>query len=71
MTTPVPRRTKDMMALASDSDSDDDYNTPYRPQRSRGAAEDKKTSPAASSLQVPARGKENEPLPKMPPMEML
>jgi len=64
MTTPVPRRTKDMMALALDSDSEDDFNTPYRP-RSRQAAPapaEAKQQPVAS-FQIPARGKENEPYP--------
>ncbi|KAH8291748.1 hypothetical protein KR054_000098, partial [Drosophila jambulina] len=71
MTTPVPRRTKDMKALASDSDSEDEFNTPFRPQRSRGAAELKKPPAVASSLQIPARGKENEMHPPSRPMEML
>ncbi|KAH8374812.1 hypothetical protein KR200_006355, partial [Drosophila serrata] len=71
MTTPVPRRTKDMMALASDSDSENDFNTPFRPQRSRITAETKKPTAVASSLQIPARGKENEPHPPLRPMEML
>ncbi|XP_016960715.1 dual specificity protein kinase TTK [Drosophila biarmipes] len=70
MTTPVPRRTKDMMALALDSDSEDDFNTPYRP-RSRqapAAAAEAKQQPVAS-FQIPARGKENEPYPM--PMNVL
>ncbi|KAH8242581.1 hypothetical protein KR032_000279, partial [Drosophila birchii] len=70
MTTPVPRRTKDMMALASDSDSEDGFNTPFRPQRSRGA-EHKKPVAVASSLQIPSRGKENEPHPQKRPVEVL
>ncbi|XP_037710691.1 dual specificity protein kinase TTK [Drosophila subpulchrella] len=58
MTTPVPRRTKDMMALALDSDSEDDFNTPYRPRSAAQAIQ----QPVAS-FQIPARGKENEPYP--------
>ncbi|XP_039489798.1 dual specificity protein kinase TTK [Drosophila santomea] len=60
MTTPVPRRTKDMMALGLDSDSEDDFNTPYRPRQA--TAGERKQQPVAS-LQVQARGKENEPHP--------
>ncbi|EDV48692.1 dual specificity protein kinase TTK isoform X1 [Drosophila erecta] len=60
MTTPVPRRTKDMMALGLDSDSEDDFNTPYRPRQV--AAGERKQQPVAS-FQVPTRGKENEPHP--------
>ncbi|KAH8340763.1 hypothetical protein KR059_006561 [Drosophila kikkawai] len=71
MTTPVPRRTKDMMALASDSDTEDNYNTPFRPKSSRGAAEIKKPPVVASTLQKPARGKENEADPHLLHMEML
>ncbi|KMZ02956.1 dual specificity protein kinase TTK [Drosophila simulans] len=60
MTTPVPRRTKDMMALGLDSDSEDDFNTPYRPRQA--AAGERKQQPVAS-FQVQTRGKENEPHP--------
>ncbi|XP_017010743.2 dual specificity protein kinase TTK [Drosophila takahashii] len=62
MTTPVPRRTKDMMALALDSDSEDDFNTPYRPRSRQAAAAEGKQQPVAS-FQLPARGKENDPYP--------
>lgn len=66
MTTPVPRRTKDMMALGLDSDSEDDFNTPYRPRQA--AAGERKQQPVAS-FQVQTRGKENEPHPL--PINML
>ncbi|XP_016975757.1 dual specificity protein kinase TTK [Drosophila rhopaloa] len=69
MTTPVPRRTKDMVALGLDSDSEDDFNTPYRPQRSRPAAAGERKQQPVASFQIQARGKENEPHPV--PMDML
>ncbi|XP_017076572.2 dual specificity protein kinase TTK [Drosophila eugracilis] len=60
MTTPVPRRTKDMVALGLDSESEDDLNTPYRPRPA--TAGEVKQQPMAS-FQIMARGKENDPHP--------
>ncbi|EDW34549.1 GL21521 [Drosophila persimilis] len=48
MTTPVPRRIKDLLALGIDSDTDDDYNTPLKPHRSNIAAV-KNPRPAAAA----------------------
>ncbi|KAH8369423.1 hypothetical protein KR009_010541 [Drosophila setifemur] len=74
ITTPVPRRTKDLMALGLDLDSDEDSNTPFRPQRSQpreGATKEKGQLVSFSQLQERGRGKENEPHPNMMHREML
>ncbi|XP_017118960.1 probable serine/threonine-protein kinase mps1 [Drosophila elegans] len=71
MTTPVPRRTKDLVALGWASDSEDDFNTPYRPLRSRSAAEGEQKQQPVASFQVQARGKENEPHPQPTSLDML
>ncbi|XP_052846433.1 dual specificity protein kinase TTK [Drosophila gunungcola] len=71
MTTPVPRRTKDLVALGWASDSEDDFNTPYRPLRSRSAAEGEQKQQPVASIQIQARGKENEPHPQPTSLDML
>ncbi|XP_022215942.2 dual specificity protein kinase Ttk isoform X1 [Drosophila obscura] len=55
MSTPVPRRTKDLLALGIDSDTDDDYNSPLKPHRSQAAAA-KNHRPAAAAASAFGQG---------------
>ncbi|BFF89333.1 dual specificity protein kinase TTK [Drosophila madeirensis] len=68
MTTPVPRRIKDLLALGIDSDTDDDYNTPLKPHRSHTTAANNHRPAAfgrgsAIGIGTNAGNKENIPLP--------